>query len=106
MGLSEHEFAKRIRCAQSTLHDLLNSPDAEYSSLLPAVHAAFGWDPPPDPVGGSASLPSSDAIELGHMFDRLPDDMKSKLLEDAKFYLRLGKAQPEKKNRSDEKKES
>lgn len=106
LGLSEHELAAQIRCAQSTLHQTLNNPEARHSSLLPAIHAAFGWGPPPDPTGASP-LPSSDAIEMAHMFDRLSDEMKLKLLEDAKFYLRIGKLQPEKrteKNRPDEKK--
>jgi len=101
MELSEHELAEMINCAQSTLHQILNKPDASHSSLLPAIHAVFGWDPPPDPHAPDpkgAPLPSSDALEMAHMFDRLPDDMKHKLLEDAKFYLRIGKPQPEKKN--------
>ena len=42
LKLSEHEFARQVNCAQSTLHDTLNNPDARGSSLLPKIHALFG----------------------------------------------------------------
>ena len=87
LGLNEKALAQRVRCAQSTMHDLLNSPDARYSSLVPAVHDAIGWDPPPDPQ--SPPLPSADAIEMAHMFDRLPEEARKKIRDDAQFYLDL-----------------
>lgn len=87
-GMTEKALAKKIGCAQSTIHDLLNSPEARYSSLVPAVHAAIGWDPPPDP-GDAPPLPSPDAIELGHMYDRLPEHVKKLIRDQAKVALDL-----------------
>jgi hypothetical protein len=75
------------------MHDTLTSTKARHSSLVPAIHHAIGWDPPPDPQ--SPPLPSPDAIEMGHLFDRLPEDIRRKLRDDAEFYLaRLGTKKP------------
>ncbi len=88
IGLNEKELAKKVGCAQSTMHDILNNPEAKHTSLLPHIHSALGWDPPPDPQA-SPPLPSPDAIEMAHMFDRLPDELKKKLRDDAALYLKL-----------------
>jgi hypothetical protein len=90
-GLNEKQFAKKVGCAQSTMHDLLNSSEASHSALVPAIHAALGWDPPPD-LHTAPPLPSPDAIEMAHMFDRLPEELKKKLRDDAALYLRLTEA--------------
>lgn len=84
--MTTKDLAKKVGCAQSTMQDTLNNPSARHSSLVPAIHAAIGWDPPPDPQ--SPPLPSPDAIEMGHLFDRLPEDVRRKLRDDAEFYLR------------------
>jgi lambda repressor-like predicted transcriptional regulator len=87
-GLTEKALAKRVGCAQSTLHDMLNNPDASHSSLVPAVHEALGWDPPPDPQE-SPPLPSADAIEMAHLFDRLPEHIRRQLRDQARTYIDL-----------------
>ena len=87
LGLTRKDLAKRIGAAQSTIQVTLTSPDARHSSLVPAIHAAIGWDPPPDPQ--SPPMPSQDAIEMAHLYDKLPDEVRRKLRDDAEFYLRM-----------------
>lgn len=88
LGWTEKELAIKVGCVQSTMHDMLNKP-SKGSTLIPQVHAALGWDPPPDPQSPSPPLPSPDAIEMAHLFDRLPEELKKKLRDDAQLYLRL-----------------
>lgn len=88
LGITEKDLAKKIGCAQSTMHDTLNNPEARNSTLVPAIHAAIGWDPPPDPQA-PVPLPSPDAIELGHMFDRLPEEIRKQMRDQAKSILDL-----------------
>lgn len=88
IGMTEKDLGKKVRCAQSTIHDTLNNPDAKYSSLIPEIHAAIGWDPPPDPQE-SPPLPSADAIEMAHMFDRLPEKVRQQMRDQAKTILEL-----------------
>jgi lambda repressor-like predicted transcriptional regulator len=90
LGITEKDLAKKIGCAQSTLHATLHSPAARHSSLVPAIHSAIGWDPPPDPQ--SPPLPSADALEMAQMYDRLPEHIKKKMRDDAAFYLTLPRA--------------
>lgn len=85
--ITEKQFAKIVKCSQSTMHDTLNKPDAKHSSLVPDIHAALGWDPPAAPQGESPPLPSPDAIEMAHMFDRLPEHIKKQLRDQAATYL-------------------
>lgn len=87
MGWTKKDLARKIGCAPSTMTETLTSADARHSTLVPAIHAAIGWDPPPDPQ--SPPLPSADAIEMGHLFDRLPEEARRKLRDDAEFYLRM-----------------
>lgn len=87
IGMTKKDLARKIGAAQSSVQETLTSRDARHSSLVPAIHAAIGWDAPPDPQ--SPPLPSSDAIEMGHLFDRLPEDMRRKLRDDAEFYLKV-----------------
>lgn len=87
IGMTKKDLARKIGAAQSSVQETLTSAGARYSSLVPAIHAAIGWDPPPDPQ--SPPLPSPDAIEMAHLFDRLPEDVRRKLRDDAEFYLRL-----------------
>jgi lambda repressor-like predicted transcriptional regulator len=92
LGITSKDLARKVGCAQSTMHDTLTNPAASHSSLVPRIHAAIGWDPPPDPQ--SPPLPSADAIEMGHLFDKLPEDVRRKLRDDAEFYLRLATSKP------------
>lgn len=89
-GMQQKDLARKIDCAEGSLSEAL-SKNARHSSLVPAIHAAFGWAPPPDLQSPSAAppLPSPDAIEMAHLFDRLPEDVRRKLRDDAEFYLRI-----------------
>lgn len=87
MGITPKQLAKKIGCAQSSMWDALKNPDQKQSTLVPAIHAAIGWDPPPDPQ--SPPLPSPDAIEMAHLFDRLPEEWRRKIRDDAELFLRL-----------------
>lgn len=75
MGLDPKAFAKMIPCAQSTLHDMLNLPDAKHSSLVPRIHVLLGWPPPATPQATPQIL-SPDALEAAGMFDLLPEDVR------------------------------
>lgn len=82
-GLTEKDLAVSIGCAQSTLHEMLNSTEARHSSLVPAIHRALNWQPPPEPQGNPLVL-SPDAMEMAKMFDDLPDDVAATLLAQAR----------------------
>jgi hypothetical protein len=84
-------LAKKIRCAQSSMSDAL-APTAKHSTLVPAIHRALGWDPPPRlaaPTNDPVPIPSADALEMAGMFDRLPENVKQALRDQAKAYLEL-----------------
>lgn len=87
IGMTKKDLARKIGAAQSSVQDALTNRDAKHSVLVPAIHAAIGWDAPPDPQ--SPPLPSPDAIEMAHLYDRLPDEVRRKLRDDAEFYLRI-----------------
>ena len=85
--ITEKAFAKLVGCAQSTMHDLLNKRGRD-STLVPLVHAALGWDPPPDPQA-PVILPSPEALEVAAMFDRLPEQWRKKIRDEAQFALSI-----------------
>lgn len=87
IGMTPKDLARKIGCAQSTMHDTLSNSEASHSSLVPKIHAVLGWDPPPDPQ--SPPLPSPDAIEMGHLFDRLPEAWRQKMRDEAELLLEL-----------------
>lgn len=81
LGMTEKDFAKKMRCAQSTMHDLLHVP-GKASHLIPRINKFLGWEAPGVPRATTPPLPSPDAIEAGHMFDQLPEELrKAKILE-------------------------
>jgi transcriptional regulator with XRE-family HTH domain len=84
-GMKQRDLAAKIGCAQSTVSEAL-AREARQSSLVPQIHATFGWAPPVDPQ--ALPMLSPDAVELAHMFERLPEAARRKLLDDAEFYLR------------------
>lgn len=92
MRITPKQFAtERVRCAQSTMHDILYDTETQGTSLMPRIHAALGWPAPelptapePDPL-----VLSPDAHELARLSDLAPDDVKKKLLDDARMYLKL-----------------
>lgn len=88
IGMTVKDLAAKIGAAQSTVQELLNSKAARYSSLVPDIHKAIGWDPPSLP-GEGPTLPSPDALELGHMFDRLPEKMRKALRDQALASLEM-----------------
>lgn len=92
------ELAEVVKCAQSTMHDMLNLPNAKGSHLVPRVHEALGWPPPPDlgrPAEPSPPLPSADAIEMAKMYDMLPEDVRRSMRDQAAAILALlNKNQP------------
>jgi hypothetical protein len=86
--MTPKQFAKKVGCAQSTMSDLL-SENARHSTLVPKIHRVLGWEPPqlPEDVSAPVPIPTPDAVELSKMFDRLSDEHRQKLLDDAKTYL-------------------
>ncbi len=86
------ELANAVGCAQSTMHDMLNSTEAKGSHLVPRVHEVLGWPAPADPTrppDPSPPLPSPDAIELAKMFDLLPDEIRESIRSQALAVLRM-----------------
>lgn len=87
-GKTEKDLAGEIRCAQSTLHDLLNSNEARHSSLVPAIHRALGWGPPGEPEAAPPIF-TPDALEMAQMYDRLPEDVRKSMRDQAAAILAL-----------------
>ncbi len=88
LGMDVKELAMAVHCAQSTMHDTLNSPDAKHSSLVPAIHKVLGWDPPAEPEA-NPQIYSKDALEIAGMYDLLPESMKKTLRDQARAVLEL-----------------
>lgn len=85
---TEKELALAVGCAQSTMHDLLNSEDARYSSLVPDVHRVFGWSPP-NPPEAMPPVFSPDALEMAAMYDQLPENVRELMRAQAKSFIDL-----------------
>ncbi len=82
LGMNEKELAIAVKCAQSTMHDTLNSPEAKNSSLVPAIHAALKWAPPGEPEA-TPIIFSPDALEMAKLYDMLPEDVRRSMKEQA-----------------------
>jgi hypothetical protein len=95
MGITEKDLAKKVRCAQSTMHDILNSPEARHSSLVPAINKLLGFPPPADPESVAAPLPSAEALEMAQLYDLLPDRIREQLRDQALTYIDLIKRRTE-----------
>jgi hypothetical protein len=75
-GVTEKAFAKKVGCAQSTLHDTLHVA-YKSSHLIPKINKLLKWELPQKlPRESSPPLPSADAIEAAMMFDALPEDLR------------------------------
>jgi hypothetical protein len=92
--MTEKELAVAVKCAQSTMHDLLNSAEAKHSSLVPAVHRVLGWDPPADPEAAPPIF-SPDALEMAGLFDRLPEEVRRSMRDQAAAIVALLPKKPE-----------
>ena len=88
IGWTEKDFAKKVKCAQSTMHDLLNDPEAKHSSLIPAIHRVLGWAEPSTPEAIPVIF-SPDALEIAGMYDRLPEDVRRSMRDQAAAILAL-----------------
>lgn len=80
LGLNQMLLAKKIRCAPSSLNEILG--DGLQSSLVPKIHAALGWPPPGLPIS------SPDAGEMAYLFPRLPEDIREAMLAQARAILK------------------
>lgn len=86
LGMNEKTFAAKVGCAQSTMHDLLNNPEAKHSSLVPKVHRELGWNAPNAPEADPIIF-SPDALEMAGMYDRLPEDVRKSMRDQAAAFL-------------------
>lgn len=71
-----------IDCSQSTMHDILNKPN--YSShIIPKIDAYLDAQRKKGRLAAMAPpIPTPEAVEMGAMFDRLPEDLRqAKILE-------------------------
>lgn len=99
-GLDLKRFARKLRCAQSSLSEAL-ADNGIQSSLVPVIHKALGWPPPPlpqPPPNDPIPIATPDAVELAAMFDRLPEELRQKLKSDAEMYTRLVGGPPKSEN--------
>jgi hypothetical protein len=80
------DLAAAVKCGQSTMHDLLNSPEAKHSSLVPAIHRRLGWNPPAAPEADPVIF-SPDALEMAGMYDRLPEEVRKSMRDQAAAFL-------------------
>ena len=94
LGMTEKDLAVAVRCAQSTMHDLLNSSEARYSSLVPSVHAILKWSEPPEPEAAPAIF-SPDALEMAGLFDKLPEEVRRSMRDQAAAIVALLPKKPE-----------
>lgn len=86
-GITPKDLAKRMRCAQSTMHDLLNVP-GKSSHLIPKINRFFGWASPEGlPSGSSPPLPTPAATEAAAIFDRLPEPLRRAKLEELRALI-------------------
>jgi hypothetical protein len=82
------DLALAVKCGQSTMHDTLNNPDAKHSSLVPAIHQVLKWAPPGEPES-SAPIFSPDALEMAGLYDRLPEDVRRSMRDQATAIVNL-----------------
>lgn len=81
LGLDQKALAKKLRCAQSSVAEML-APGAKQSSLVPKVHDVLGWPPPGLPIT------APDAGEMAYLFPRLPSDIREAMLAQARSILK------------------
>lgn len=82
------DLAAEVKCGQSTMHDTLNNPEAKHSSLIPAIHRALKWKEPSAPEADPVIF-SPDALEMAGMYDRLPDEVRKSMRDQAAAILAL-----------------
>lgn len=80
LGMTVKDLAAAVKCGQSTMHDTLNNPDAKHSSLVPAIHRVLKWNPPSAPEADPIIF-SPDALEMAGLYERLPEEVR-KLMRD------------------------
>jgi lambda repressor-like predicted transcriptional regulator len=94
MGRTVKWLAGEVGCVQSTMHDTLNNPEARHSHLVPKIHRVLGWNPPGEPEATPIIL-SADALEVAGMYDRLPEEVRKSMRDQASAFLAaLAKAKP------------
>lgn len=86
-GITPKDFARKMRCAQSTMHDLL-TVKGKASHLIPKINRFFGWPSPEDlPSGSTPPLPTPAASEMAQMFDQLPEPLRKAKIEEMRALL-------------------
>jgi hypothetical protein len=89
--MDEKEFASLCGVPQPSMHDILHKTDKRGTTKMPMIHAAMGWPPPaePAPPDPANMILSQEGTELARMHDKLPEEMRRKLVEDARIYAKL-----------------
>jgi len=86
MGKTVKWLAGEVGCGQSTMHDTLNNPEARHSHLVPKIHKVLGWAAPGEPEATPIIL-SPDALEMAGMYERLPEDVRRAMRDQAAAML-------------------
>lgn len=85
--LTRAALARKLKCGRSSITEMLGPEDAHarakwersgQSTLVPAVHKALGWDPPPPLVL------AQDTQELLAIFESLSEKDRGAMLERAR----------------------
>jgi hypothetical protein len=70
-----------MKCAQSTMHDILHVP-GKSSKLIPAINKALGWEQPSEIPHDKATRHSQVAMQAAAIFDQLPEPLRAAKLAD------------------------
>ena len=76
-GVSNADLARVLKVSRSVITEMFK-PVTGQSTLVPGIHAFFGWPPP------RIVIPSKDSDELAYLFANLSDAKAAALLERAR----------------------
>jgi len=86
MGWNQSDLARAINGNSAMVSHLLKH--GMQSALVPLIHKALGWPPPPmpdDSIGDDDDDIDPRAAELDDLFAMLPDDAKELILSNARM---------------------
>ena len=84
LGISQNELARRAKIRQSSLSAAL-AADSVQTTVMPEIHKALGWDPPPTQF-------SPDAMELLALYEQLAERDQGELIGELREKLRAARA--------------
>ncbi len=86
MKISQNELARRAKISKASLSDALDK-DSIQTTVMPAIHKALGWDPPPTGF-------APDALELLALYTQMSERDQGALIERARTDVERHKKKP------------